>query len=266
MYDDVGFFETLFGSVLTHNLPVLANEDITANNATGQWHATTLASPPVRPPAPTIPANGIIPLSNAFDPQFRTERIQLPEVDQWNVAVAAAVRRQYDNLRLRAFGNHAERIYPGETYGYDLNAPVLAKSPAEIASGDIAMRRPFYNKFVSTYNGAPAICCSNSMTSAAPSANSNYNALQTKLDKRFSNGLQFNANYTWSRALGYANDNVFARYPRVSYGPNDTNRAQIFVLSGLYQLPIGKNRMFLSNGGRLMDYLVGGYSLSGSST
>jgi hypothetical protein len=264
VYDDVGFFGTLFGSVLTHNLPVLANEDITANNARGQY-ATTLASPPVRPPAPTIPSNGIIPLSNSFNPQFRTERIQLPEVDQWNVAL----QQQFGantTLEIAYVGNHAERIYPGETYGYDLNAPVLPKSPAEIASGDIAMRRPFYNKFVSTYNGAPAICCSNSMTSAAPSANSNYNALQTKLDKRFSNGLQFNANYTWSRALGYANDNVFARYPRVSYGPNDTNRAQIFVLSGLYQLPIGKNRMFLSNGGRLMDYLVGGYSLSGSST
>jgi len=263
VYDTVGYFGTLFGTVLTHNLPVLANEDITASNAIGQF-ATTLAAPPVRPPAPTIPSNGIIPLSNNFNPQFRPERIQLPEVDQWNVAV----QQQFGantTFEIAYVGNHAERIYPGETYGYDLNGPVLPTSPAEIASGDINTRRPFYNKFISTYNGAPAICCSNPMTSAAPSANARYSGLQTKLDKRFSHGLQFNANYTWSRALGYANDNVFARYPRVSFGPNDTNREQVFVISGLYQLPFGKDRMFLSHSGRLVDYLVGGYSLSGSS-
>jgi hypothetical protein len=264
VYDSVGYFGTIFGSVLTHNLPVLANEDITASNATGQF-ATTLANPPARPAAPTIPANGIIPLSNSFNPQFRPERIQLPKVDQWNVAI----QQQFGantTFEIAYVGNHAERIYPGETYGYDLNAPVLPSSPAEIESGDIATRRPFYNKFRSTYNNVPTICCSNAMTSAAPSANARYNALQTKFDKRFSHGLQFNLNYTWSKALGYANDNVFARYPQASFGPNDTNRAQVFVISGVYELPFGKNRMFLSHSGRLMDYLVGGYSLTGDST
>jgi Carboxypeptidase regulatory-like domain/TonB dependent receptor len=263
VYDSVGYFGTIFGSS-THNLPVLSNEDITASNAQGQF-ATTLAAPPVRPPAPTIPSNGIIPLSNTVNPNFRPERIQLPKVDQWNIAV----QQQFGantTLELAYVGNHAERIYPGETYGYDLNAPILPSSPAEIASGDIATRRPFFNKFVSTYNGAPAICCSNPMTSEFPAANARYNALQTKLDKRFAHGLQFNANYTWSKALGYANDNVFARYPRVSFGPNDTNREHLFVISGVYQLPFGKNRMFLSQSGRLMDYLVGGYSISGDST
>jgi hypothetical protein len=264
VYDTVGYFGTLFGSILTHNLPVLANEDVTASNAIGKF-AATLAAPPVRPAAPTIPSNGIIPLSNTFNPQFRPERIQLPKVDQWNVAV----QQQFGantTFEIAYVGNHAERIYPGETYGYDLNAPVLPTSPAEIALGDIATRRPFFNKFNSTYNGAPAICCSNGMTSAAPSANARYNALQTKLDKRFSQGLQFNINYTWSKALGYANDNVFARYPGASFGPNDTNREHVFVISGVYQLPFGKNRMFVSHSGRLMDYLVGGYSLTGSST
>lgn len=264
VYDTVGYFGTIFGSVLTHNLPVLANEDINANNATGQY-ATTLAFPPVRPPQPFIPANGIIPLTNSFNPQFRPEIIQLPKVDQWTVAM----QQQFGantTFEIAYVGNHAERIYPGETYGYDLNGPVLPSSPAELASGDITMRRPFYNKFIATYNNAPAICCSNGMTSAAPSANARYNALQTKFDQRFSHGLQFNVNYTWSKALGYANDNVFARYPRVSFGPNDTNRAQVFVGSGVYQLPFGRNRMFLSHSSRLMDYVVGGYTITGSTT
>ena len=263
VYDSVGYFGTIFGSS-THNLPVLANEDITTNNAIGQY-ATTLAAPPVRPAAPFVPSTGIIPLSNTFNPQFRPERIQLPKVDQWNLTLQQQLGAN-TTMEIAYVGNHAERIYPGETYGYDLNAPVLAATPAELASGDIAQRRPYYGKFVQNYNGSVVTCCSNGMTSAAPAGNAHYNALQTKLDKRFAHGLQFNANYTWSKAMNYANDAVFARYPRVSYGPNDTNRTHIFVLSGVYQLPFGKDRMFLSHSSRWMDYLVGGYTVSGVTT
>ena len=40
-------------------------------------------------------------------------------------------------------------------------------------------------------------------------SSSNYNALQVKLDKRFSQGLQFQANYTWSKAFNHSNDSGF---------------------------------------------------------
>ena len=126
VYDTVGYFGTLFGSVLTHNLPVLANEDITASNAIGQF-ATTLAAPPTRPAAPTIPTNGIIPLSNSFNPQFRGERIQLPKVDQWNVAV----QQQFGantTLEIAYVGNHAERIHkPASTNTAPLSAAQSCK-------------------------------------------------------------------------------------------------------------------------------------------
>ncbi len=67
VYDDVGFFGTLFGSVLTHNLPVLNNENEGSTSSTGQYIAT-LTTLPAKPPAPTIPANGIIPFSNNYSP------------------------------------------------------------------------------------------------------------------------------------------------------------------------------------------------------
>lgn len=262
VYDDVGFFGTLFGSVLTHNLPVLNNEDVGSTSAVGQYvyNLTTL---PAKPAAPTIPASGIIPLSDTYSPQFRPERIQLPLVDQWNLTLQHQLSSNM-TFEIAYVGNHAERIYPGETYGYDMNAPTLPTTAAQLTN--TSARRPYFNKFSGFYNGAATICCSNSMTSAAPTANSNYHSLQTKLDKRFSNGLQFNANYTWSKAMNYANDAVFANYPGLSYGRNDTNRTNVFVLNGLYQLPFGKNRMFLSHGSRWMEYLVGGYSLSGTTT
>lgn len=273
VYDDVGYFGTIFGSVITHNLPVLANEDINSGNGTGAF-STTLGNPPVRPPQPFIPSNGLIPLQNGISPQFRPPRIQLPKVDQWNLTLQRQLGPN-TTFEIAYVGNHAEHIYPGETYGYDLNAPVLPRSPADLTASDTNttpgvrsrnQRRPYYQRFNSVYNGAPTQCCNQALTSAYPSANANYHALQTDIQKRFANGLQFNANYTWSKALNYANDEAFANYPRISYGPNDTNRAQVFVLSGLYQLPFGRNRLFLSHSGRLIDYLVGGYTLSGDTT
>ncbi|NYF79380.1 hypothetical protein [Granulicella arctica] len=225
---------------------------------------STLASPPVRPAQPTIPATGLIPFQDTYSQTFRPARIQLPKVDQFNVAV----QQQFGpttTLDIAYVGNVGERVYPGETYGYDLNEPSLPTTTAQLAAGS-ASRRPYYNQFVGTYNGVATICCSNSMTSAAPSGHANYNSLQTKLDKRFAHGLQFNANYTWSKAMNYANDAAFNQYKQYSYGRNDTNRSNIFVLSGVYELPFGKDRMFLSHSGHLVNYLVGGYSLTGQTT
>ncbi len=44
VYDTVGYFGTIFGSILTHNLLVLANEDITVSNAIGAF--PTILAPP----------------------------------------------------------------------------------------------------------------------------------------------------------------------------------------------------------------------------
>ena len=40
-----------------------------------------------------------------------------------------------------------------------------------------------------------------------PTGQSIYHSLQTKLDKRFSNGLQFRVSYTWSKLLGTGTEN-----------------------------------------------------------
>jgi hypothetical protein len=263
VYDTVGYFGTLFGSVLSHNLPVQANENLGTTGSVNSVGAT-LASPPVRPAQPTIPTTGLIPFQNAYSQTFRPARIQLPKVDQFNVAV----QQQFGattTLDIAYVGNVGERVYPGETYGYDLNEPTLPTTQAQLAAGSAA-RRPYNGKFVGSYQGAATLCCSNSMTSAAPSGHANYHSLQTKLDKRFAHGLQFNANYTWSKAMNYANDAAFTNYKQFSYGRNDTNRTNIFVLSGVYELPFGKNRIFLAHSNRLVDYLVGGYSLTGQTT
>ena len=49
------------------------------------------------------------------------------------------------------------------------------------------------------------LCCSGGIMGNyfGNTANSNYNALQVKVQQNMSHGLQFIAHYTWSRALNY---------------------------------------------------------------
>lgn len=79
---------------------------------------------------------------------------------------------------------------------------------------------------------------------------SHYNALQVRLDQRFSNGLTFLANYTWSRSLdesseiaafgGASNFVVQSRNLRFDYGPSSYNQTHRLVLSYVYDFPVGK--------------------------
>jgi hypothetical protein len=96
-----------------------------------------------------------------------------------------------------------------------------------------------------------------------------YNSLQATLEKHVSNGLQFTAAYTYSHALddtatpldGGTNDYRNANlYPiGVEYTTSDWDVRHRFTFSGDYQLPFGKGKRFLNQGGFLNE-AVGGWS------
>jgi hypothetical protein len=93
---------------------------------------------------------------------------------------------------------------------------------------------------------------------------SNYNAVQTSLRKRFANGLSFDANYTYSKALDIISDTFTPRgavgvvqptdslNPQLDYGPADFNIKHRFVVSYSYDVPFLKANRWL-----------GGWSVSG---
>src|SRR5581483_12366133 len=114
IFDDEGFFGTIFGSAMTHNLPVYIDEDVTKGNASTQY-SYTYRTLPGRPPAPLVPASGNIPLQNGFNSQWRPNTLILPKVDQWNLSLQQVVTGQM-TFTLAYVGNLAERVYPGETY------------------------------------------------------------------------------------------------------------------------------------------------------
>ena len=101
---------------------------------------------------------------------------------------------------------------------------------------------------------------------------SNYNALEIEIRRRFSNGLQFQADYTWSKAMGNAVDaqgnnqsdlvsRLTLRRPEADYRRSGQDQTQRFVANGIYDLPFGRGRTFFSGANDLVDRLVGGFSL-----
>jgi hypothetical protein len=84
-----------------------------------------------------------------------------------------------------------------------------------------------------------------------PIGTSRYNSVQVKLDKRFSNGMQFRTFYVWSRLYNNRADSGQRGGTGVQ-NPIDTQAGEwslagddvpwAFVFSGTYELPFGKNK------------------------
>jgi hypothetical protein len=98
----------------------------------------------------------------------------------------------------------------------------------------------------------------------------NYNSLQVEVRRRFANGLYFQGNYTFSKNLTNAigtSQALFEPYldnanPDLDYQRADYDTTHVFSFNGIYQLPFGKGKMFLNNGG-VVDKIFGGWEFAG---
>ena len=254
VYDSEGFYGTLFGTNLIRNSPTLILQSLSPASSSGK--VFSLANGPIAQAQPAVLAGGVYPLANGTSFTVRPIKIQLPKVDQWTLAIQQGYRNT--TFELAYVGNYAEDAYPGTTDGFNINIPHLPTTPADLTNQ--LARRPLYN----TFDNDGVLCCNTTVNSAAPAATENYNGLQTKVVQRFHNSTTLQANYTWSKAMNYA-DPYFVWTPSVNYSRNDLNRTNVFNLFGSYELPFGRNKAFLNDGGAL-NYIVGGWRLSGDST
>jgi hypothetical protein len=104
-------------------------------------------------------------------------------------------------------------------------------------------------------------------------AQSNYNSLQVRLEKRYSHGLQYEAAYTFAHALdnassaslGSVNNGDFQdqRYPNQNYGNSDFDVRHRFVFSYVYDLPFGRGRAFAKDASGVVNDIVGNWQMTG---
>jgi hypothetical protein len=169
-----------------------------------------------QPFAPTFanPFTGfILPGAGASGINIIDNDLQNPMVQQFNLGVQRELAR---NLVARAdylhnFGTH---FIIGRTIGV-VNNPVV---------------------------GGP-----DRVVNLESSVKTKYDGLLLSLEKRFSNGYQFRASYTLSKAFNYANDDQipFSNGPvdpgnvQLEYGPPPSDRRHYFTFSGAVELPYG---------------------------
>ncbi len=103
---------------------------------------------------------------------------------------------------------------------------------------------------------------------------SSYNAMVVSLERRFRQGFNLQASYTWSKSLTDADSAIPFSYVsgnQLEQGQDNTNLRlekavsvqnipHTVVVSYLYQLPFGKGRKFLSSN-RALDLLIGGWEV-----
>jgi hypothetical protein len=119
------------------------------------------------------------------------------------------------------------------------------------------------------YGGIDTDCCLENV------GQSSYHALLAKVERRFHNGLNLLASYTFSKTLTDADSALptFAQFSGGSLVQNSYNLKgekslsyqdipHTLVLSYIYELPVGKGRKFLNKGG-ITDKVLGGWQVGG---
>jgi len=298
---DIGVFGSNFGHAVTQNLPILAAQNLQDSDSgfTNNRSAVFNLSPATGTFVPDVPAigppsylfsnlisdlntNGYLPLlgPNGTASTYIRPRVQrLPTIDQWNATLQRQVTSTI-NVTVSYIGNKGTHVFAGTSPSYNINevavgggaAPWTVNGNAPFAPSIPAndRRKFFLNGFPSFQytgnNSGYTPCCPGDVNNYfGNDANNHYDALQIKVEKRVSAGLQFLAHYTYSQAYAY-DSNYFSVDKAFAYGPNPDNRTNQFVASTIYALPVGKGKQFLSNAGRALDYVVGGWQVSNTLT
>jgi hypothetical protein len=186
-----------------------------------------------------------------MDPHHQDARSQ-----QWNVEIqrqmganlAASIGyigSKNDRLDLTGLFNTAQTPGPG--------------TPAEVTA-----RRPF-----PWYNVTPFFGTSH--------GTGNYNALQAKLERKFANSFQYLVSYTWSKSIDTGSSGWFDAengagagafsgfqdyyHPNASRSVSSYDIPQFLSMSGVWELPFGRGKRFLSQG--VASAVLGNWQLNG---
>jgi len=221
-----------------YNYPVRANNFYTN---VGDGYATTLLSGgqaasfqqgfPLPVPV-TIPSTGIIPATGSLlsNSEFTINlNFKNPYVESWNLAVQRSLPAHW-TLDVAYVGLHG--VDTGAQWNLNAPSSVLgggsASQPLNILYGKTAGDTLFWDGFSSTYN-----------------------ALQAKLERRFSD-LTILTSFTWGKGMNYQTGDDGGLYWQIgaqrNYARTDWDRTLTYVQSYVYQLPAGVGKKWLTHG------------------
>jgi hypothetical protein len=221
-----------------------------------QSYSTAFGSPPpLTNGVPTTVENVFVtggsmpPLTQQVIGLFMSPYSKTPRVQEWSIGFESQLSNDW-GFELYYIGNNAKRLGNLHLFG---NQP-------EPGVGELQPRRPYPDVGALLYSTFDA--------------KSNYSSLQAKITKRFSYGLTLLGSYTWQRTLdNNEGDEGFLagggnlapqddNNLNANYGLSAFSAKQRFVVSYIYQLPVGSGRRFLNTGG-VTNQILGGWQVSG---
>jgi hypothetical protein len=222
------------------NYPVLLIQNITGANAFVPAGRLEEGIPPAQ--VPDL-GNGIIDIPGTFTAFTIDKNFKRGYLQSWNFTI----QKQLTQSMTAQAGYVATRSV--NPMGYlDLNAG------QEIGRGQAG--QPLRQQFG---RQAPTQL----VTSFGPT---HYNSLQATLTQRFARGMQLNVAYTWSKVIGYAdnNDSEPSVRARAYFDRNRTvrgyDRTHNFQVSNIWELPFGKGRTYAREG--FLSALLGGWQVN----
>ena len=180
---------------------------------------------------------------------------RMPRIIEWNLGIQHQFSQNW-MAQVGYVGTRAYHLWNHEVS--DLNQPFQPlDSNFSDATGNFG--RPYFNVLPDLSNVLPL---------DFPQLQMFYNAFQTSVNKRFSSGFNLLASYTLAHNLGNADGNVGAaiqdaHHPEKEFGPVLPDLRHRFVVSYIYELPVGRGRHFLPNLGGVSDGIIGGWQIGG---
>ena len=174
------------------------------------------------------------------------KEMRLPTNDAWNLTVQHQLPGEMA-VEAAYIGNKGTHVFAGFGGDYDFNQATIEGFGTLTTN----QRKPFFNRFGWSQN----------FRYYGSDASSNYHAMQLKAEKRFSRGYSLLGHYTWSRAFNYTNT-YYNIDQDLAYGPNDNHRMHVFGLHGVWELPFGRGRRYLSDAGGALDAVLGGWQVN----
>ncbi len=244
---DIGVFGSTFGHSVTQNLPVLAVQELNPPNSFDS--VFNLAQGPAAPVFPAVPSNGRFPLPNGIFARLLPDEQNLSHVDAYNLTLQ---RELSQTLAIEAaYVGNTGRGFIGDGPAANFNQPTI------VGFGTLSQdqRKPLFQRFG----------WSQGIDFFSNTGESQYNALQVKLTKRYSSGYSLLTHYTLQSHKN-SDGSYFFIDPDQNYGPANFIRTHVFVLAGTAELPFGKGKRFGSDASGVADAILGGWQVNANVT
>lgn len=269
---DIGVFGSIFGHSATQNLPVLSKQQVTSS---GTGYVFQLGG---NPPAPNFGGaivNGNIPLPDGINANSRPTTERFPTLDAWNAQIQRDLGHQF-TATVGYVGNKGTHTFTGDgstknpnAVGVALNGLIFNPGPSGAfqANPGVCLGAPIPNIPCSGQNDPrrrtfyPRYGWTQDINYFGSDANTNFNALQATLEKRFSQGYQFVLNYAYQKAHNYSNTDL-DQYKQLTYGNQDDLRQQQLTFFGNLELPFGHGKPFATNVNGIVDRAINGWEVS----